>query len=191
MSVESWARRASGLLVPTLGFAHKLGRFQPCVGPCCGEEPVTCSVCPEGTAPAALEITIAGVTNNDCSNCGDISAASHVIPATPAWNDGYRKCTYSGEIVNLGCTDTTLCRVVRVYLVDNSDRLVVLVCLGTQAALEVEFAPEDSYASWWRTWIDGFPVDCKDFDFTTDMYWFPGISGSSCNWPLTVDVLAI
>ena len=37
MSVESWARRASGLLVPRMGFAdHPLGRFQPCVGPCCG-----------------------------------------------------------------------------------------------------------------------------------------------------------
>ena len=38
MSVESWARRASGLLVPTMGFAdHPLGRWQPCVGPCCGK----------------------------------------------------------------------------------------------------------------------------------------------------------
>ena len=87
MSVESWARRASGLLVPTAGFAnHPLGRFQPCVGPCC-EEGVVCNQCLNNLAPEQLEVTVTGVTSGLC-NCSSLNG-TFVLD----WQGGY-SCTW-------------------------------------------------------------------------------------------------
>ena len=65
MSVESWARRASGLLVPRMGFAnHPLGRFQPCVGPCC-EEPL-CTDCGDWFSVWA---DLPALVDGSCADC--------------------------------------------------------------------------------------------------------------------------
>ena len=74
MSVESWARRASGLLVPTMGFAnHPLGRFQPCVGPCCPPSNCTDCVSDDDILPASLWVDIPELTDVgtfECIGCG-------------------------------------------------------------------------------------------------------------------------
>ena len=71
MSVESWARRASGLLVPTMGFAnHPLGRWQPCVGPCCGV-PEACTDCFPGAEPESIWIDVPAIANGTCESCAD------------------------------------------------------------------------------------------------------------------------
>ncbi len=67
MSVEGWARTAGGLLLPTMGFAHKLGRFQPCPpGTCCE---LFCSGCYVGTLPNQLWVDVPLLANDSCSDC--------------------------------------------------------------------------------------------------------------------------
>ena len=44
-------------------------RFEPC--PSCCEPP--CTTCQEGTAPASLQIVIAGITNTFCFACGNLN----------------------------------------------------------------------------------------------------------------------
>ena len=78
MSVESWARRASGLLVPTMGFAHPLGRFQPCAEPCCEKN---CEDCGE-TMINGIWVDIPPLVNNGCVNCEDIEMTSFWLSGT-------------------------------------------------------------------------------------------------------------
>lgn len=96
MSVESWARRASGLLVPTRSFAnHPLGRWQPCVGPCCD-----CSnpACKDGLAPCCLEVEISGIIDDTCTECNEAFNAVHLLSQDQPNGGGY-----SSNGIPLGC----------------------------------------------------------------------------------------
>ena len=70
MSVESWARRASGLLVPTMGFANPLGKFQVCPGPCCFD-PQTCLDCGNALYQGVW-VELPELANARCQNCAMI-----------------------------------------------------------------------------------------------------------------------
>lgn len=84
MSVESWAKRASGLLVPTMSFANPLGRWQPCAGSCCVEDP--CLACvPISSTPDFMEVTLSGIPAGFACPfyyTGDITElnATHLLP---------------------------------------------------------------------------------------------------------------
>ena len=71
MSVERWAKRASGFLVPTLGLANLTGQMQPCPdGDCCDEfAPVTCLDCYDGTMPNSVWIDFPALGNVVCAVC--------------------------------------------------------------------------------------------------------------------------
>lgn len=93
MSVQTWARRVSGLLVPRMSLANPLGRFQVCPpGECCECDTTDCPACPPfpGPGPPFLEVTIAGVTNGDCSDCANEINGVHILsnqsnPLACAW----------------------------------------------------------------------------------------------------------
>lgn len=77
MAAENWIQRASGLVVPARGFAnHPLGRWQPCVGPCCEIATCGCAGWEGGVASNDIEIEIdfglGGWTNVNCDHCVDI-----------------------------------------------------------------------------------------------------------------------
>ena len=104
MSIESWARRASGLLVPTIGFAdHPLGRWQPCVGPCCEGGP--CIVCghPENpdTGPAQLEIELSGFSSTGDAKCPDCDALNDTFVLTESGN---HDCVWNYQDDNFFCS---------------------------------------------------------------------------------------
>ena len=83
MSVESWARRASGLLVPTAGFAkHPLGRFQPCPGSCCFA-PESCEDC--SGSPESLWVDIPPLTDlgAEYCDCSDLDGTYQVTKQSP------------------------------------------------------------------------------------------------------------
>jgi len=113
MSVESWARRASGLLVPTLGFAnHPLGRFQPCVGPCCG-----CESCGVSLAPGVWA-DITGVLNGTCSDCEDLNTTwnvGDVTSACEAYTDVGDLCSFYWLFVQYVVVDGQCCLDVLLY----------------------------------------------------------------------------
>ncbi len=70
MSVEGWARRASGLLVPRLGFANLAGQMQPCPdGECCGSG-ITLP-CYTGDIPLSIWIDLPALGNGTCQDCAD------------------------------------------------------------------------------------------------------------------------
>ena len=120
MSVESWARRASGLLVPRMGFAnHPLGRWQPCVGPCCGfiTPPIDCEDCGFGNMPESLWVDMPTLTGG-CSGCDAAYGGTHSVPlissSTPPncysynyifcpWPDC--PCAYDGVLLQFILTD--------------------------------------------------------------------------------------
>ena len=90
MSVESWARRASGLLVPTMNFANPLGRFQPCAGSCCDDVPsdnCTSGIGPCSIVPTYLTFALSGILG-DGIKCSDCSGANGTHIAT--FNNGIR-----------------------------------------------------------------------------------------------------
>jgi len=68
MSVESWARRTSGLLVPAMGFATARWRWQ-CWGCGCSSYK-DCNDCYTGGAwPSTLWLDVPAPSNGTCSNC--------------------------------------------------------------------------------------------------------------------------
>ncbi len=97
MSVESWARRASGLLVPTMGFANPLGRFQPCPDGDCCPPCFTCSDCYNGTIPGALWVDLPLWSNSLCPNCADFEQTIQVTRVIPDPFLGV--CGWMGDVV--------------------------------------------------------------------------------------------
>ena len=85
MSAENWMRRASGLVVPAMGFANPMGRFQACPpGECC---PVVCGDCYPGASPASIWIDVPAIANNACSNCGNYEGTYKLdhLGGSPCW----------------------------------------------------------------------------------------------------------
>lgn len=69
MGPLDFIRRTSGLYVPPLiGFAGKLGRFQPCET-CCDEPEFPCFGCKDDIGPEAWEITIGDIADWGCNDC--------------------------------------------------------------------------------------------------------------------------
>lgn len=102
MSVESWSRRASGLLVPTLGFAdHKLGRWMPGEGPCCLD--CDCIKSSEYT----LDVTFADIGNDVCADCVGYNTTYQVtVEEMAGWPGG---CSYQSYFSpSCGASDTSL-----------------------------------------------------------------------------------
>lgn len=89
MSVESWVRRASGLFVPQPGFANLAGQMQPCPGgDCCECGSRFCNNCNSDIADS-YRVTFFGITNNGCSDCGDMNdPVSFICTPFPVAVDG-------------------------------------------------------------------------------------------------------
>ncbi len=83
MSAENWMQRASGLVVPAMGFAnHPLGMFQACAGSCCFD-PVDCTDCGNSLIDGVwIDLPVLG--NGGCISCADY-AGSYFIGDTPTW----------------------------------------------------------------------------------------------------------
>lgn len=94
MSPLSWYRRASGLLVPTLGVTNKVGRWGMC-GPtdCCPSIPPSCNVfadCQNSQpTPADALVAVLGVLDDECDDCSFFND-SHTVPeASAPWGWGF------------------------------------------------------------------------------------------------------
>lgn len=99
MSVESWARRASGLLVPRMGVTP--WRFGPCAN-CCGSGICTC----EGSTPTSLEVEISGVTEcgvgPGCETCAGDWNTTHVVTLIEGfcwWEKTFTSCSTTAKVV--------------------------------------------------------------------------------------------
>ena len=103
MAAENWLQRASGLVVPAMGFAdHPLGRWQPCVGPCCGSwEDPGCTYCSDGM-PRYLEVLLSGTSGMDGTHVIEASAPCVWGAAYPADPDDIRVYSLSSTPNRLG-----------------------------------------------------------------------------------------
>ena len=166
MSFENWARRASGLVIPRMGFER--WKFLPCLD-CCPDEGYPnringCDGCTDW-APGAFEVVIAGVTTGTCCNpCsmngtyilergpggpahGCISGASH-WPWVCCWDydlGGY----FCGD--NGPPTDTVVITISR-------GRILCAIKWSPDLDECPDSSPADSYATWHNLYDD--PVDC-------------------------------
>ncbi len=93
MSADGWTKTLGGLLLPTMGFANPLGRFQPCTGggDCC-YDPEVCEDC--SGSPASLWVDIPALTPGvgDHCDCSDI-AGTYQLTKSP-----FESCTW--ELLN-------------------------------------------------------------------------------------------
>ena len=125
MSATSFIRRASGLLVPKMSLAAPW-LWIPCADCGCGEgggDPCTDNAsCINGTPRQEYINTLAGMSNDDCTSCGDFNdsytVADTVTPNIPDpwlfntsvswWIDiSAPPCFRSVITVLLDCTGTT------------------------------------------------------------------------------------
>lgn len=174
MSVESWARRASGLLVPRMSLANPLGRFQVCPpGECC--DPVyECQYCAGSgvNAPAFMQVDVAGVSDNGCGgiwctmfNGGHICAASG--------NCSWHKFGFVGEFCPF-------------YDPPAGNGSVAVRMLNL--ALRVGLGGLPNGATYEYTFVD--PPNC--FTFSSLVLPLLSTSGDGkCNWPASVTVTSL
>ena len=168
MSVESWTRRVSGLLVPTLGFSNKLGHFQPCVGPCCeyGEESGDCPYC-DGS-PLYIEVTISGASNNLCTACANLDGTYlSYYSNTCGWtfpSIGHIGCqtATAGLLAQITCTPPIV-----------PELVVVFACDGTSMAYYVKGLSSTDCLSW--------------ADLVLSLTW----SDNRCSMPASITVTAV
>ena len=127
MSAENWLTRSSGLVVPAMGFANPLGRFQPCgSGEDCCEEIIDCNICDNDAMPQQLDVTVSGVLNAGCDgsipeftpSCDTVFNKTHRLNVTTP-------CNWEIDL-NL-CPLLTLGAFVRAQLQQIDGRLIVFL----------------------------------------------------------------
>lgn len=182
MTAENWLQRASGLVVPAVGFAdHPLGRWQPCVGPCCESDVTPCEYCSTGNISRYAEVTIAGVTDGTCSGCSVLNATHVVGPV----GEGAFACAWRAANYDFTCP--------------GSDWAVIEVSAGVawditegkyEVAAVIWIAAEGEVLQWagYHLFYDDKP-DCTSFsDLVLTQYYS---TVERCNLPNTVTLTSI
>ena len=86
MGADRWVKSAAGLLMPNPQLAAPF-RFMPCKE-CCDDE---CQACLNRIYPEEVAITVSGVVNGTCSECGLLNT-TRVVPVS-------KECTVYIDIV--------------------------------------------------------------------------------------------
>lgn len=175
MSVESWARRASGLLLPKMSL-NPLGRFQVCKpGECCVEGAEGCQWCDNGLAPEFVELTIAGVTDGPCTPCS-IFNTTHLIQGIFVAGG----CVWNKQMTNITCIGLNDNAYIG-FGFDGAGLLTATLQAGFPGGGWAEYEDTDPSASDCMNWANEILTKVFEDSF------FP-----SCNtWPATISVSAV
>ena len=93
MSIRSILAPAERLIFPRLNFWTGCLPDESCCGILeCGTE-----LCDDGDAPEQYQIDLAGITNGDCSNCGNLNA-SYILTNC---QENVDRCTWNIEFTNV------------------------------------------------------------------------------------------
>ncbi len=173
MGIDRWARRASGLLLPTRRFAWNPWRFLPCED-CCEEE-CNCTQCDIGTTPAQLQVVISGVQNQDCPNCVATFNGTFVLDQVATGFPVGDCCCWEYSLGATVCNATHL--FAAIY--PSGAFLWFLVAWGTGCATFTTTATE-----WFRSFGIAFSTDCQwvnlNVGFARDIGSQCDGSGSTC-----------
>lgn len=156
MGAENWMRRASGLVVPAVGFAdHPLGRWQPCEGSCC-LDPSGCEDCGIALHDPGVWVDLPALNNASCESCADFENSYFVSSGNA--------CRSGGGLV----IDPAVCGL---------DAIIVSFCLveGTCYLTVRIFVTFGENSIMWQTALASFadPVDHYLPYVSTGYYWDP------------------
>ena len=171
MSAENWMRRASGLVVPAMGFANPMGRFQACPGDCCFIA-TDCRDCYTGGSwplgwPAQVFVDIPAPADDLCPNCDTVGgvyaldrqfATCNYAYRDPSWNFPAPCGGSSGLLINFA-----------VRIISNACVLQVNIVFGNTAPYQFGFI-------WRHTLSSSISTFDHILDFLTKLY------GSACDF---------
>ena len=156
-------RRASGLLLPRLGFANENDQPYPCDECCIEEDPgVDCEelTCIDGDKPSQFQVVIAGITNDTCSDCDDLND-TYILDFKGLGFENTCGTDLGGDCLYEYVFPSTVCGIERIILglgnVGTRWRIDVTLCTGTF---------DVGIAYWWREapLLELDKLDCTTFD---------------------------